>query len=58
MSILFFPFTVPGCGGNKLKARLDKETVPHFWCFKNADWFDLWLGPFQLVPEEIDCWVT
>lgn len=55
-SVCFF-ITVPGCGGNKLQARLNKADAPHFWCFKNVDYFDIWLNPFQFIPAEIDCWV-
>lgn len=28
----------------------------HFYCSKNADWYDLWLDVKQLVPGAIDCW--
>ncbi|XP_031619100.1 group XV phospholipase A2-like isoform X2 [Contarinia nasturtii] len=48
---------IPGCGGNKLQARLNKAIVPHFFCWKNNDYFDVWLDPTQMVPLEIDCWV-
>lgn len=54
-------FTVPGLGGNKLKAVLDKSTVPHFLCSKTTNKqepYDLWLNPTQFVPFfTIDCWV-
>lgn len=54
-------FIVPGCGGNKLKAVLNKKTVPHYFCYKTTskqDPYDLWLNPLQFVPLVIDCWVS
>lgn len=50
-------FIVPGCGGNKLRAKLNKDLVPHIFCFQHSDVFDLWLSPTQMLPLEIDCWV-
>ncbi|GMI34549.1 hypothetical protein TrCOL_g1274 [Triparma columacea] len=47
---------IPGTGGNRLEARLDKSEVPHFYCSKKADWYDLWLDVKQLLPGAIDCW--
>ena len=47
---------VPGTGGNRLEAKLNKPSAPHFYCSKNADWFDLWLDVKQLLPGAIDCW--
>lgn len=52
-----FLFTVPGAGGNKLQARLNKDIVPSFLCWKHEDYFDLWLDAFELLPVFIDCWV-
>ncbi|XP_055309524.1 phospholipase A2 group XV-like [Sitodiplosis mosellana] len=48
---------IPGCGGNKMQARLNKADVPHMWCVKNEDYFDIWLNPLQMIPGIIDCWV-
>lgn len=52
-----FSFTVPGAGGNKLQARLNKDIVPHYVCLQHTDYFDLWLDAFELLPGLIDCWV-
>ncbi len=46
----------PGTGGNQLEAKLDKVTVPHFYCSKKADWFRLWLSITSLAPGVVDCW--
>lgn len=53
----FCYFTVPGLGGNKLQAKLNKKTVPHTWCSKKTDYFDIWLNLFEMFPDVIDCWV-
>lgn len=47
---------VPGTGGNRLQAKLDKSTAPHFFCAKKSDWFDLWLDLKQLAPGAVECW--
>lgn len=46
-------FIVPGDGGSQLDARLNKTDVPHFFCTKTADWYNLWLNMELLVPEVI-----
>uniref|UniRef100_A0A336K1X7 Centrosomal protein of 97 kDa n=1 Tax=Culicoides sonorensis TaxID=179676 RepID=A0A336K1X7_CULSO len=48
---------IPGDGGSQLDARLNKTSVPHFFCTKNADWFNLWLNMELLIPEVIDCFI-
>ncbi|OQV19903.1 Group XV phospholipase A2 [Hypsibius exemplaris] len=49
---------LPGDGGSQLQARLNKPSVPHYFCVqKTADWFDLWLNVELLLPYVIDCWV-
>ncbi|GMI01918.1 hypothetical protein TrVE_jg4648 [Triparma verrucosa] len=48
---------IPGTGGNRLEAKLSgRENTPHFYCSKNADWYDLWLDVKQLLPGAVDCW--
>ncbi|KAL9974221.1 hypothetical protein ACROYT_G011236 [Oculina patagonica] len=48
---------VPGDGGSRLQARMNKPSVPHFWCEKtSSSWFDLWLSVESLLPKAIDCW--
>lgn len=49
--------SVPGLGGNKLQAKLNKSSVPHPWCTKKSDYFDIWLNLYEMVPEVLDCWV-
>ena len=42
-----------------MQAKLDKPSSynsKHFYCYKKADWFDLWLDVKQLLPGVIDCW--
>ena len=55
MGILFFTHTVPGIIGNQIEAKLNKSSVPHFWCSKNSDWYTLWLEVTELLPGEVDC---
>jgi len=47
---------IPGDGGSRIEARLNKTWVPHYFCYKKADWFELWLNVHYLAPEAIDCW--
>lgn len=49
---------IPGDGGSRLQAKLDRRDVAHHYCErKSNDWFDLWLNLSLLVPFAIDCWV-
>ena len=47
---------VPGDGGSRIEAKLNKTWVPHYFCYKKSDWFELWLNVHYLAPEAIDCW--
>ena len=47
---------VPGDGSNQLEAKLDKPSVPHFYCSKTTAWYRLWLNLEILLPGVIDCW--
>lgn len=49
---------LPGDGGSRLQAKLDRIGVSHRYCErKSNDWFDLWLNLSLLVPFALDCWV-
>lgn len=49
---------MPGDGGSRLQAKLDRQNVAHHYCErKSTDWFDLWLNLSLLVPFALDCWV-
>lgn len=49
---------MPGDGGSRLQAKLDRQDVAHHYCErKSSDWFDLWLNLSLLVPFALDCWV-
>lgn len=49
---------LPGDGGSRLEAKLDRKEVLHKYCVRRADdWFDLWVNLSLLVPFAIDCWV-
>lgn len=48
---------VPGDGGSRLEAKLDRYSVAHKYCERrSSDWFDLWLSLSSLVPFALDCW--
>ncbi|XP_001639440.2 phospholipase A2 group XV [Nematostella vectensis] len=47
---------VPGDGGSRLDAKLNKTTAPHYVCKRINDWFHIWLSLEELLPEVIDCW--
>lgn len=48
---------VPGDGGSQMEAKLNKPEVIHYYCDKNAEYFNIWLNPKLLVPLIIDCWI-
>jgi len=48
---------IPGTGGSRLEARLNKPEVNHWWCHKTSDWYTLWFSLSELLPFTIDCWV-
>lgn len=49
---------VPGLGGNQLEAKLHKPSTVHYICYQTTNaYYNIWLNPFQFVPEIIDCWV-
>lgn len=49
---------MPGDGGSRLEAKLDRKDVVHHYCErKSDDWFDLWVNLSLLVPFAIDCWI-
>ncbi|GIY88048.1 phospholipase A2 group XV [Caerostris darwini] len=51
-------FSVPGDGGSRLLAKLDKTDHVHFYCRrKTKGYYKLWLNPTLLVYGALDCWV-
>lgn len=49
---------LPGDGGSRLQAKLDRQDVSHHYCERRTNnWFDLWLNLSLLVPFALDCWV-
>ncbi|XP_059058162.1 phospholipase A2 group XV-like [Achroia grisella] len=48
---------IPGDGGSRLEARLNRTSVVHYICTKTSDYFNVWLNLELLVPIVIDCWV-
>ncbi|KAG8437236.1 hypothetical protein GDO86_008080 [Hymenochirus boettgeri] len=49
---------VPGCLGNQLEAKIDKEDVVNWMCYrKSEDYFTVWLDPNMFLPLGIDCWI-
>lgn len=49
---------LPGDGGSRLQAKLNRRDVLHHYCErKSSDWFDLYLSLSNLVPFALDCWL-
>lgn len=49
---------MPGDGGSRLQAKLNRTDVVHHYCERRSnDWFDLWVNLSLLVPFALDCWV-
>ncbi|XP_052758628.1 phospholipase A2 group XV-like [Galleria mellonella] len=48
---------IPGDGGSRLEAKLNRTSVVHYICTKTSDFFNVWLNLELLVPIVIDCWV-
>lgn len=58
MLFLFYFVSVPGCGGNRLQAKLNKPQTVHYVCSATHDYYDIWLDPTQMLPGwDVDCWV-
>lgn len=48
---------MPGDGGSRIDAKLNKSTAPHVFCSKKTkDFFNVWLNMELLAPLVIDCW--
>ena len=48
---------VPGDGGNRMYAKLNKSSAPHFYCkLKTDDYFLLWFD-VQDVTYNVDCFI-
>jgi len=48
---------IPGMLASQIKAKLNKETVPHFYCEKQSDDYQLWIEFSALTPKEQECWL-
>ncbi|KAM8946031.1 phosphatidylcholine-sterol acyltransferase [Pelodytes ibericus] len=49
---------VPGLFGNQLEAKVDKEDVVNWMCYrKTDDYFTVWLNLNMFLPLGVDCWV-
>lgn len=56
MALKLLHLTVPGFGGSKMQAKLNKASAPHWWCSKKtSDYFNVWLGYHPILS--FDCWV-
>ncbi|XP_053551301.1 phosphatidylcholine-sterol acyltransferase [Bombina bombina] len=49
---------VPGLFGNQLDAKVDKEDVVNWMCYRKTDYyFTVWLNLNMFLPLGIDCWI-
>ena len=48
---------IPGSGGSKLEAKLNKTSVNHWYCSTTSDWYTLWVSIPSLLPPAINCWI-
>ena len=48
---------IPGDGGSRIEARLDKTRGPSSVCYWTSDWFELWLNLYYFLPKTFDCLV-
>ncbi|XP_054632343.1 phosphatidylcholine-sterol acyltransferase [Dunckerocampus dactyliophorus] len=49
---------VPGNLGNRLEAKIDKQQLVHWLCYKKTDhWFPLWIDLNMFMPIGVDCWI-
>ncbi|KAF5306639.1 hypothetical protein FQA39_LY08828 [Lamprigera yunnana] len=67
--IIFLPFAlvcanlnpivlIPGDGGSRLEAKLNKTTAVHYVCEKTTStYYNIWLNLELLAPYVIDCWI-
>eukprot|EP01130_Rhizamoeba_saxonica_P002225 TRINITY_DN12073_c0_g1_i1.p1 TRINITY_DN12073_c0_g1~~TRINITY_DN12073_c0_g1_i1.p1 ORF type:complete len:462 (-),score=112.27 TRINITY_DN12073_c0_g1_i1:26-1390(-) len=46
---------VPGLGGSGIQAKLERNDVPAWYCFKTWDWFGLWVSLYEVFAQE--CWL-
>ncbi|CAF0944065.1 unnamed protein product, partial [Didymodactylos carnosus] len=49
---------IPGNAGSQIWGKLNRSSVPHLWCSRHSNWFELWLDVRLLLPEVIDCFVN
>jgi len=57
--MIFFSFLVPGDGGSRIDAKLNKPSVVHYVCDKKTnDYSNIWLNLELLVPLVIGCLVS
>lgn len=48
--------SVPGTGGNRLEAKLNRDWVPYHVCYKRADWFTIWINYEAVTYFGGRCW--
>lgn len=49
--VFFNPLT-----GVSMEAKLTNVRVPHIYCWRNSDWYRIWIDFSQFVPLSINCW--
>jgi hypothetical protein len=46
---------VPSFIGNQLEVKLESYSPQHFWCFRNEDWFTIWVDDREILPIVEEC---
>ncbi|KAF0302742.1 Ubiquitin carboxyl-terminal hydrolase 2 [Amphibalanus amphitrite] len=49
---------VPGDGGSKMMAKLNKTSGPHYWCYQHTSFYLLWLNLDVLFSKFMDCFAS
>jgi lysophospholipase-3 len=46
---------IPSLFGSKMEAKLEKNSSQHFYCYKKADWYQIWMNYIDFLPISSNC---